>query len=118
MPPLDENEFYNRTKDIKFISNIFDCAEYGASPTILFIGIKRVGKTALIKQLKKIYKNKYFISYIDLTQSNEYQTNKLTRHDIKKIYDSLIERCSNNNINSSKYKIEKIFKTNDFGIES
>ena len=36
----------------------------------------------------------------------------------KKIYDSLIEGCSNSNINSSKYKIEKIFKTNDFGIES
>ena len=116
---LDENEFYNRTEDIKFISDIFDGAEYGASPTILLTGIRRVGKTALIKQLEKIYKNKYFISYIDLTQSNEYQTKKLTRQDIiKKIYDSLIEGCSNSNISSSKYKIEKIFKTNDFGIDS
>ena len=46
---LNDKQFYNRVKDIKFISDLLKSSQYGTSPSILLTGIRGVGKSALMK---------------------------------------------------------------------
>lgn len=50
---LDNSQFYNRVNEIKFISDNLELTQKGSTPTILLTGIKGVGKTALLKKLKR-----------------------------------------------------------------
>ena len=56
---LDDTLFYNRRKDIDFLTNILDSTQYGSTPTILLTGIRGVGKTALMNKLKNDFKEEY-----------------------------------------------------------
>lgn len=49
---LDDKLFYNRTEDIKFLTDVLDSSQYESTPTILLTGMKGVGKTALMNKLK------------------------------------------------------------------
>ena len=51
---LDDYEFYNRTDDLNLLINLLDTTQYGSSPLILLTGIRRVGKTVLIKKSRQM----------------------------------------------------------------
>lgn len=53
---LDDNQFYNRKEEISFIKDTLKLTKTGSTPTILLTGIRGVGKTALMKKLKKGFK--------------------------------------------------------------
>lgn len=51
---LDDTQFYNRVDEISFLSDNLELTKKGSTPTILLTGIRGVGKSALMKKLKKI----------------------------------------------------------------
>ena len=114
---LNDDEFYNRTSELNLIYNLLDTTQYGSSPTILLTGVRRVGKTVLIKKLEEQLNKDYLVSYTDLRESNGYQNGKLKREDIIKIvYDNLIKSAEERGLSTSIKKIEKYFKTNNFSL--
>ena len=112
---LNENQFYNRVEDIKFISDLLRSSQYGTSPSILLTGIRGVGKSALMKRIQKNFRDEnYLVIYIDLSSSNAYQTDEFTRESlIELIYDEIIKECSESGIATVDKKIEKYIKTHD-----
>ena len=116
---LNDNQFYNRVEDIRFISDLLKSSQYGTSPSILLTGIRGVGKSALMKKLQKNFRNeKYLVVYIDLSSSNAYQTDEFTRESvIELIYDQIIEECRKYGINTIDKKIEKYIKTHDIALK-
>ena len=112
---LDDTQFYNRTKDIKFISDLVKSSQYGTSPSILLTGIRGVGKSALMKKIQKELRDeKYLVVYIDLSSSNAYQTGEFSRKSIiELIYNQIIKECEENGIETINKKIEKFIKTHN-----
>lgn len=112
---LNENQFYNRVEDIKFISDLLRSSQYGTSPSILLTGIRGVGKSALMKRIQKNFRDEnYLVVYIDLSSSNAYQTDEFTRESlIELIYDEIIKECGESGITTVDKKIEKYIKTHD-----
>jgi hypothetical protein len=77
-----------------------------------------VGKTAIIKKIKKKFDNEYLVVDIDLSRSNAYQQKNLTRGSIIKIiYDSIIKASKEFGLRTIDKQIEKYFKTNKFKID-
>lgn len=116
---LNENQFYNRVEDIKFISDLLRSGQYGTSPSILLTGIRGVGKSALMKRIQKNFRDEnYLVVYIDLSSSNAYQTDEFTRESlIELIYDEIIKECSESGIATIDKKIEKYIKTHDVALK-
>ena len=116
---LNENQFYNRVEDIKFISDLLRSGQYGTSPSILLTGIRGVGKSALMKKIQKNFRDEnYLVVYIDLSSSNAYQTDEFTRESlIELIYDEIIKECSESGITTVDKKIEKYIKTHDVALK-
>lgn len=115
---LNDYEFYNRTEDLNLLTNLLDTTQYGSSPMILLTGIRRVGKTVLIKKLEEEFKDEYLVVYTDLRESNEYQNGTLTRADIIKIfYSKLIKSLEQKGLSSTIKRIEKFFTTNNLVIK-
>jgi len=115
---LTETQFYNRTDEINLLSNLLNSTEFNSSPTILLTGIRGVGKTAIIKKIKKKFDNEYLVVDIDLSRSNAYQQKNLTRGSIIKIiYDSIIKASKEFGLRTIDKQIEKYFKTNKFKID-
>ena len=50
---LEDSQFYNRVEEVSFLSDNLKLTKKGSTPTILLTGIKGVGKSALLKKLKK-----------------------------------------------------------------
>ena len=116
---LNENQFYNRVEDIKFISDLLRSGQYGTSPSILLTGIRGVGKSALMKRIQKNFRDEnYLVVYIDLSSSNAYQTDEFTRESlIELIYDEIIKECTESGITTVDKKIEKYIKTHDVALK-
>ena len=116
---LNENQFYNRVEDIKFISDLLRSGQYGTSPSILLTGIRGVGKSALMKKIQKNFRDEnYLVVYIDLSSSNAYQTDEFTRESlIELIYDEIIKECGESGITTVDKKIEKYIKTHDVALK-
>ena len=116
---LNENQFYNRVEDIKFISDLLRSSQYGTSPSILLTGIRGVGKSALMKRIQKNFRDEnYLVVYIDLSSSNAYQTDEFTRESlIELIYDEIIKECGESGITTVDKKIEKYIKTHDVALK-
>lgn len=116
---LNENQFYNRVEDIKFISDLLRSGQYGTSPSILLTGIRGVGKSALMKRIQKNFRDEnYLVVYIDLSSSNAYQTDEFTRESlIELIYDEIIKECTESGITTVDNKIEKYIKTHDVALK-
>ena len=116
---LNENQFYNRVEDIKFISDLLRSSQYGTSPSILLTGIRGVGKSALMKRIQKNFRDEnYLVIYIDLSSSNAYQTDEFTRESlIELIYDEIIKECGESGITTVDKKIEKYIKTHDVALK-
>ena len=115
---LTKTQFYNRIDEINLLSSLLNSTEFNSSPTILLTGIRGVGKTAIIKKIKKKFDNEYLVVDIDLSRSNIYQQKKLTRGSIIKIiYDSIIKASKEFGLRTVDKQIEKYFKTNKFKID-
>ena len=116
---LNENQFYNRVEDIKFISDLLRSSQYGTSPSILLTGIRGVGKSALMKRIQKNFRDEnYLVIYIDLSSSNAYQTDEFTRESlIELMYGEIIKECSESGITTVDKKIEKYIKTHDVALK-
>ena len=115
---LTETQFYNRVDEINMMSNLLSGTEFNSAPTILLTGIRGVGKTALIKKIKKSFDKEYLVVDIDLSRSNAYQQKQLTRRSvIKIIYDSIIKSCKEFGLKTIDKQIEKFLKTNNFKID-
>ena len=70
---LDDTQFYNRTEEISFLSDNLSLAEKGSTPTILLTGIRGVGKSALMKKIKRDLQNDYLVIYMDLSAIDKYK---------------------------------------------
>ncbi|WP_427832131.1 AAA family ATPase [Methanobrevibacter intestini] len=115
---LDDTQFYNRVDEISFLSDNLELSKKGSTPTILLTGIRGVGKSALMKKLKKNLQNEYLVVYMDLSAIDKYKKNSLTRFDFMKLfYESIIKSCSESNIITIDTKILKYFKTRNFKLD-
>lgn len=112
---LNDNQFYNRVEDIRFISDLLKSSQYGTSPSILITGIRGVGKSALMKKVQKNFREKnYLVVYIDLSSSDAYQKDEFSKEAlIELIYDEIIKECKEFGITTVDKKIEKYIKTHD-----
>lgn len=115
---LDDTQFYNRVDEISFLSDNLELTKKGSTPTILLTGIRGVGKSALMKKLKKNLQNEYLVVYMELSAIDKYKKNSLTRFDFMKLfYESIIKSCSESNIITIDTKILKYFKTRNFKLD-
>ena len=115
---LDDSQFYNRVDEISFISDKLELAKKGSTPTILLTGIRGVGKTALMKKLKKDFQNEYLVVYMDLSAMDKFKKDKLDRFCFMRLfYESIINACDESNIITIDTKILKYFKTRNFIID-
>ena len=112
---LNDSQFYNRVDEISFISDNLELAKKGSTPTILLTGIRGVGKTALMKKLKKDFQNEYLVVYMDLSAMDKFKKDKLDRFCFMRLfYESIINACDESNIITIDTKILKYFKTRNF----
>lgn len=112
---LDDSQFFNRVDEISFISDNLELAKKGSTPTILLTGIRGVGKTALMKKLKKDFQNEYLVVYMDLSAMEKFKKDKLDRFCFMRLfYESIIKACDESNIITIDAKILKYFKTRNF----
>lgn len=115
---LDDSQFYNRVEEISFISDHLELVKEGSTPTILLTGIRGVGKTALMKKLKKDFKDDYLVVYMDLSGMDKYKKDSLDRFCFMRLfYESIIKACSESDILTIDTKIMKYFKTRNFKID-
>jgi len=82
---LNENEFYNRTEDINLITSLIT-SNPNSTPTLLLTGIRGVGKTALMKNIKNILKKDYLTIYIDISKFDAYQEKQLNRFSFRNYF--------------------------------
>jgi predicted AAA+ superfamily ATPase len=71
---LDDSQFYNRENELYFLHNILNTTKDGIPPAILLTGVRGVGKTALMKKLRNDFSNDYLVVYVDLSMSDNYQS--------------------------------------------
>ena len=116
---LDDTQFYNRIEEISFISDNLEVTKKGSTPTILLTGVRGVGKTALMKKLKKDFQDEYAVVYMDLAGMDKFKKDdKLTRFCFMKLfYESLIKACRQSNITTIDIQILKYFKTRNFKLD-
>lgn len=115
---LDDSQFYNRVDEISFISDNLELTKKGSTPTILLTGIRGVGKTALMKKLKKDFQDEYLVVYMDLSAMDKFKKDKLDRFCFMRLfYESIINACDESNIITIDTKIQKYFKTRNFKID-
>lgn len=109
---LTDEQFYNRTEDISIIKSLLKTTEYGTAPTILLSGIRGVGKTALLKKIKKELEEEYLIAYVDLTQNYTYQIGNLNKNGLmEQFFNSWIIELNEKKLNPIAQKIKKVIKT-------
>ena len=115
---LNDNQFYNRVDDIKFISDLLRSSQYGTSPSILLTGVRGVGKSALMRKIQRTFRDeKYLVAYIDFSASDAYQKDEFSKEAvIELIYDQIIEECNEIGISTVDKKIEKYIKTHDVAL--
>ena len=116
---LDDTQFYNRVEEISFISDNLELTEKGSTPTILLTGIRGVGKTAMMKKLKKDFKEDYVVVYMDLAGMDKFkEDDKLTRFCFMRLfYECIIKACRESNIITIDAQILKYFKTRNFKLD-
>jgi AAA+ ATPase superfamily predicted ATPase len=115
---LTEEQFYNREERISLIKNLLEGTSKGTPPAIMIGGIRGVGKTVLLKKIKKELENEYLICYVDLSATTGYQKGELTEAGvIESFYEGWMEALQTKDFGYSIIQhIIKFFKTNNFGL--
>jgi len=114
---LTDQQFYNREDDINLLKTLLETTSKGSPPTLMIIGIRGVGKTVLIKKIKRELENDYLTNYIDLSATTGYQRGQLTEMGIiEHFYTGWIEACENKKFSTTSQKISKFFKTKNFSL--
>ena len=115
---LNDSQFYNRIDEISFLSNNLELTKKGSTPTILLTGIRGVGKTALMKKLKRKFQDEYLVVYMDLSAVDKFKKDSFNRFSFMKLfYESFIKACNESNITTINTKILKYFKTRNFKLD-
>lgn len=114
---LNENEFYNRTEDINLITSLIT-SNPNSTPTLLLTGIRGVGKTALMKNIKNILKKDYLTIYIDISKSDAYQEKQLNRFSFRNYFMTpSLNHVKNRGLKTIDKTLKKIFKTNNISVD-
>lgn len=115
---LSNEQFYNRIDDINHLKNLLKTTSEGTPPTIMLSGMRGVGKTALLKKIKKDLENDYLIAYIDLTRSYSYQVSKLDEIALMQFfYKSWIDVAKEKNYNRVIKRIKEYFQRKKFKLK-
>ncbi|MDR3063273.1 MAG: ATP-binding protein [Methanobrevibacter sp.] len=114
---LSGGEFYNRKNEIEILKSLLNTTSTGSPPAIIMPGIRGVGKSVLLKKIKKEMENDYLISYIDLTKSYGYQMGNLDEKGIiEEFYSSWIKASKEKNFNTLLNQIKMKIKSKTFEI--
>jgi len=114
---LTDEQFYNRESDISLIKSLLETTSTGSPPTLMIVGIRGVGKTVLLKKIKKEIENDYLTCYVDLSATSGYQMGELTEMSIMMhFYECWMEACKNKNFTTIFKKVKRYLKTKNFGI--
>ena len=114
---LTDDEFYNRKWELDTINTFLETTSNGNAPKMLLTGIRGVGKTVFLKKIKRELDDDYLVLYLDFSQSECYQKNKLTINGLMEyFFKQLLIESKNKNLNTFDKKIEKYFKSNNFKI--
>lgn len=112
---LTDEQFYNREEEILWIKNLLETTAHGSSPTIMISGIRGVGKTVLLKKIKKELNGDYLTVIVDLSTTMGYQMGNLTEMSIMEhLYESWMSECQNKKFSTALRKFSKYFKTRNF----
>ena len=115
---LRDDEFYNRKNEINLLTNLLESTGDANAPNILVTGVRGIGKTVLLKKIKKILDDDYLVIYMDLSMSHVFQKNKMSLKGILDYYyKEIITECKRKKLKTINHYLEKYFKTNDFNIE-
>jgi len=109
---LKEDQFYNRELEIDNIMSLLSSTSRTSPPTIMIPGIRGVGKTVLLKKLKKELEKDYLVAYIDLTYTYSYQSGKLDEVAIMQhFFQTWMKSCEEKNFNTLIKRIKKTLQT-------
>ena len=112
---LTDKQFYNRERDISLIKGLLETTSTGSPPTLMIVGIRGVGKTVLLKKIKKELDNDYLTCYLDLTTISGYQMGELTEMGIMMhFYECWMRECENKKFRTVSKKVKKYFQTKNF----
>ena len=115
---LTDEQFFNRETEIRYLSTILDTTKDEIPPSLLLTGIRGVGKTALLKKLKRDFENDYLVVYLDLSSSNNFQEDKLTRKAFMQLfYKRIIESCKEYGLMTINKQIESWIKTHNLTLK-
>ena len=115
---LTDEQFYNRERDISLIKGLLETTSKGSPPTIMVVGIRGVGKTVLLKKIKKELEDDYLTCYVDLSTTSGYQRGKLTETGImEQFYSSWMEACKRRGFATVLERASKFFKTKKFELK-
>lgn len=114
---LTEEQFYNRENDISLIKSLLETTSTGSSPTLMVVGIRGVGKTVLLKKIKKELENDYLTCFLDLSTTSGYQKGELTEVGImQQFYECWMQASQKKGFFTIIKKVKKYIKTKKFGI--
>ncbi|MDR1721998.1 MAG: AAA family ATPase, partial [Methanobrevibacter sp.] len=109
---LREEQFFNRKIEIENLKSLLSTTSRTSPPTIMIPGIRGVGKTVLLKKLKKEMEEDYLVAYIDLTHTYSYQIGKLDEIGIMQhFFQVWMEACKKKKFNTLIQKIKKNLQT-------
>ena len=100
---LKEGEFYNRSRELNRIKSLLETTEDGNAPDLLITGIRGVGKSVLLKEVKKMFDEDYLVVYINFSYSEAIQTKNMSNFGLMDYYyHSIMDECDKRNIGSFK----------------
>lgn len=115
---LTDEQFYNREESISLIKSLLETTSKGSPPTLMIAGIRGVGKTVLLKKVKKEIEDKYLTCYIDLSATTGYQKGELSEIGIMEhFYESWMESSQSKGFTTVFKKVSKYFKTKNFELK-
>ena len=115
---LTDEQFYNRERDISLIRGLLETTSKGSPLTIMVVGVRGVGKTVLLKKIKKELEEDYLTCYVDLSTTSGYQRGKLTETGImEQFYSSWMEACKRRGFGTVLERASKFFKTKKFELK-
>lgn len=115
---LTDYQFYNRSEELELLYNLLNSSQYGSTPSILIMGHRGVGKTALIQKTIEKLKNEFLTVYINFSLNDYQQDVKVTRIGFMKlIYQEIIKSCHEKGLKTIDIKIKKILKTHNITID-